>query len=102
MIKIYLLYTIPENITDNFVKQLKYTGAPVQLIVALRKLKKTRPSLKPLDKKELISRLIYKIICRRCTSCQVNQTRKQLITRFNEHMKKKEGAVKSNFRRCVI
>ena len=40
-----------DNATDKVIKQLKESGAPVQPIVTLRKLKTTLPSLKPPVKK---------------------------------------------------
>ena len=89
------------SVTDNFIKQLKKSGAPIQPIVTLRKLKTTLPSLKPLVKKELRSGVIYKITCPGCNSCYVGQTRRHLITRFKEHKNKKDGAVKSHFWNCV-
>ena len=85
----------------NFIKQLKKLGAPIQPILILRKLKMALPSLKPPLKKELRRGVIYKITCPRCNSCYVGQTRRHLITRFNEHKNKKDGAVKSHFWNCV-
>ena len=53
------------------------------IYIYVRKLKTTLPSLKPPVKKELRSRVIYKITCPGCTSCYVGQTRRHLVTRFN-------------------
>lgn len=72
----------------------------MQPIVTLRKLKTTLPSLKPAVKKELRSRVVYKITCPGCDSCYVGQTRRHLVTRFKEHSNSKNGAVKSHFENC--
>ena len=64
------------NVTDNFIKQLKKSRAPIQPIDTLRKLKTTLPSLKLPVKKELRSRVIYKIDVSRMDFllCRSNQT----------------------------
>ena len=89
-----------ENVTDNFIKQLRKCGAPVQPIVTLRKLKTTLPSLKPAIKKELKSGVIYKISCPGCSACYVCQTGRHVITRFKEHRGRKDGAVRTHFWYC--
>ena len=45
--------------------------------------------------------MIYRIACPECNSYYVSQTRRHLITRFNEHTNKKDEAVKSHFWNCV-
>ena len=89
------------HVTDMFVKKLKESGAPVQPIVTLRKLKTVMPSLKTTTKFESRSRVVYKITCPGCETCYVGQTRRHLLTRFREHNYKKAKAVYKHFRNCV-
>ena len=89
------------QITDSFVKKLKESGAPIQPILTLRKLKTVLPSLKPTTKTEMRSRVVYKITCPCCGTCYVGQTRRHLLNRFREH-KNRLGAVSSHFKDCLI
>ena len=62
--------------TDNSIKQLKRSKAPIQPVVTLRKQKASLPSLKPNVKEELRSNVVYKINCPACHGCYVGQTRR--------------------------
>ena len=62
--------------TDNSIKQLKRSKAPIQPVVTLRKQKTSLPSLKPNVKEELRSNVVYKINCPGCHACYVGQTRR--------------------------
>ena len=88
--------------TDQFVKQLNRCGAPVQVILTLRKLKTFLPSLKPIVPQLLKSRVIYKIDCPRCHACYVGKTCRHLQTRFGEHKTKKSQPVYKHFRECGV
>ena len=52
--------------TDKFVARLKNCGAPVQVVLTLRKLKTYLPSLKPPIPKMIKSNVVYKVTCPRC------------------------------------
>ena len=71
--------------TEQFVKKLKSCGAPVQVILTLRKLRSCLPSLKAPVEKLLKSDVVYKISCSRCKTCYVGKTSRHLATRFSEH-----------------
>ena len=89
------------HVTDTFLKKLKDSGAPVQPIITLRKLKTVMPSLKTSSTFESRSRVVYKITCPGCDTCYVGQTRRHLLTRFREHNYKKTKAVYKHFMDCV-
>ena len=65
--------------TDNFIKQLKRSKAPIQPIVTLRKQKTFLPFLKPNVKEELRSSVVYNITCPGCHTCYVGQTSQHMI-----------------------
>ena len=88
------------NATDRFVKQLKQSVS-IQPILTLRKLKTVLPSLKATTKRELRSRVIYKISCPSCNACYVGQTRRHLLTRFREHRNNRNGSVYNHFNTCI-
>ena len=64
---------IQQQKTDNFIKQLKRSKAPIQPVITLRKEKTFLPSLKPNVDEELRSSVVNKITC---LSCQSTPTRK--------------------------
>ena len=66
--------------TDNFMKQLKLSKAPIQPVSRLQKQKTSLPSLKPDVKEELRSSVVYKINCPGCHACYVGQTSPHMIT----------------------
>ena len=72
--KVMVYVSYRGHLTDIFVKKLKESGAPVQPIVTLRKLKTVMPSLKTTTKFESRSRIVYKITCPGCDTCYVDQT----------------------------
>ena len=84
--------------TDNFIKQLKRSKAPIQRVVTLRKQKTFFPSIKPNVKAKLRSSVVYKITCPGCHVCYVDQTGQHMITLFKEHsnQKNKPGRKHSN------
>ena len=86
--------------TDQFVKQLKRCGAPVQVVLTLRKLKTYLPSLKAPISKLLKSNVIYKVTCPRCQACYVGKTSRHLCTRFGEHRTKKNEPVFKHLKGC--
>ena len=100
-VKVMVFLPYRGQITDSFVKKLKESGAPVQPVLTLRKLRTVLPSLKPSTKVELRSRVVYKITCPGCGTCYVGQTRRHLLTRFREHKNCRLGAVCSHFRDCL-
>lgn len=73
--KVIVFLTYRGQIINSFVKNLKESGAPIQQVLTLRKLKTALPSLKPTTKIELNSRVVYKIICPGRGTCYVSQTR---------------------------
>ena len=99
--KVMVYVSYRGHLTDIFVKKLKESGAPVQPIITLRKLKTVMPSLKTTTKFESRSRVVYKITCPGCDTCYVGQTRRHLLTRLREHNYKKTKAVYKHFRDCV-
>ena len=86
--------------TEKFLKQLRSSNVPVQPVVTLRKVKTALPSLKPEVKRELKSRVVYKINCPGCNACYVGQTTRHVITRFNEH-NNRNGPIKIHFEQCM-
>ena len=70
------------------------------MIMTLRKLKTTMPSLKPPVEKMLRSGVVYKITCPRCNACYVGQTSRHLQTRIKEH-RTISGPVKNHIASCA-
>ena len=99
--KVMVYVSYRGHLTDIFVKKLKESGAPLQPIITLRKLKTVMPSLKTTTKFESRSRAVYKITRPGCDTCYVGQTRRHLLTRFREHDYKKTKAVYKHFGDCV-
>ena len=59
--------------TEQFVKRLKESGVPVQVVLTVQKIKSTLPSLKPTVPKMLKSNVVYEIKCPRCNACYVGK-----------------------------
>ena len=83
--------------TDNFIKQLKRSNAPIQPVVTLRKQKTFLPSLKLNVKEELKSSVMCKIICPGCHACYICQTSRHMSTRFKGHSNQKSKPVRKHF-----
>ena len=90
------------RLIDHLVKKLKETGAPIQSVLTLRKLKTYLPPLKAQAQVHLRSNTIYKITCPGCGACYVGQTSRHLCTRFAEHRTKRTKAVHSHFDSCGV
>ena len=74
--------------SDELKFNLEKLKPPCRVIFTLKKLKTVLPSLKSSVDKSLKSGVVYKITCPRCNSCYVGQTRRHLITRIKEHVRK--------------
>ena len=87
--------------TEEYARALHHCSAPCSIIITLRKLKTTMPSLKPTVEKMIRSGVVYQISCPRCTACYVGQTSRHLQTRFEfrEHTKN-QGPVKTHLHQC--
>ena len=85
--------------TEDYARALHRCSAPCMIIMTLRKLKTTMPSLKPPVEKMLRSGVVYKITCPRCNACYVGQTSRHLQTRFREHLNN-SGPVKNHLLKC--
>ena len=81
--------------TDNFIKQLKCSNAPLQPVVTLRKQKTFLLSLKPNRKEELRSSVVHIITCPGCHACYIGQTSQHMITCFKEHSNQKNKPLKA-------
>ena len=89
------------SVTDHFIKKLKNTGTPLQPVITLCKIRTCLPFLKCTVKKNLKSRVVYKIVCPGCNACYVGQTSQHLITRFSEHKYKHNKPVRAHFDKCT-
>ena len=98
-VSVFLQYRVHQ--TDLFVKRLRDSGAPLQSILTMRKLKTVLPSLKSSTKEILRSRVVYKLACPGCNTCYVGQTTRHLLTRFREHKNDKSGPVFKHFQECL-
>ena len=85
--------------TEDYARSLHRSSAPCILIMTLRKLKTTMPSLKPPVEKMFRSGVVYKITCSRCNACYVGQTSRHLQTRIKEH-RTITGPVSKHFASC--
>ena len=74
-------------------------SAPCTIIMTIRKLRTTMPSLKPPVEKMIRTGIVYKITCPRCTACYVGQSSRHLQTHFREHTRN-PGPVKTHLRNC--
>ena len=61
--------------TEDYARALHQCEAPCKMVMTLRKLKTTMPSLKPQVEKHLKSGTVYQIQCPSCQACYVGQTR---------------------------
>ena len=84
--------------TDNFIKKLKRSNAPIQPVVTLQKQKTFLPSLKSNVKEELRSCVVYKITCH---ACYVGQTSRHMIAGSKEHSIHKNKSVRKHFDICT-
>ena len=66
--------------TEQFVRKLRACGAPIQVILTLRKLRSCLPSLKAPVEKLMKSDVVYKITCSRCKTCYVGKISRHLAT----------------------
>ena len=87
--------------TDNFIKQLKCSNAPLQPVVTLQKQKTFLLSLKPNLKEELKSSVVHIITCPGCHACYVGQTSWHMIACFKEHSNQKNKPVRKHFDICI-
>ena len=76
--------------TEEYARALHRCNAPCSVVMTLRKLKTVLPSLKPPVEKSLRSGIVYQISCTHCHVCYVGATSRHLITRFKEHLNKKQ------------
>ena len=89
------------QITEQFVNGLKKSGAPVQAILTIRKLKTVLPSLKAPVAKPYKGWVVYQINCSRCQSCYVGQTARHLLSRIREH-RNVNTPVGNHFNNCNV
>jgi len=87
--------------TEQYASDLHKANAPCTLVMTLRKLSTTLPSLKPKMEKNLRSGTVYSIKCPRCKSCYVGQTGRHILTRFKEHQLRPQ-AVRNHIRECGV
>ena len=80
-VSVFLQYR--DHQTDLFVRHLRDSGAPLQSILTMRKLKTILPSLKSSTKEILRSRVVYKLTCPGCNTCYVGQTTRHLSSQSN-------------------
>ena len=88
--------------TENLIKQLKRSNAPVQRILTLQKQKTYLPTLKPVVKEQLRRHVVYKLTCPGCQSCYDDKTSRQLITRFKEHKNQRNKPVRKHVDRNTV
>ena len=88
--------------TEQFVRKLKACGAPIQVILTLRKLRSCLPSLKAPVDKLMKSDVVYKITCSRCKTCYVGKTSRHLATQFAEHRTHSGGPVVQHMKECRV
>ena len=100
-VKVNLIIQYQGLPTDNFIKQLKRSNAPIQPVVTLQKQKTFLPSLKRGVKEELRSSVVYKITCPGCHACYIGQTSRHMITGFREHSNQKSKPVWKHFDICI-
>ena len=87
--------------TEDYARALHKINAPCTIVMTLRKLKTTLPSLKPPIEKILKSGIVYEIQCPRCTASYVGQTSRHLQTRLKEHILRR-GPMKTHLKDCEI
>ena len=69
--------------SEEYARALHRCSAPCTIIMTIRKLRTTMPSLKPPVEKMIRSGIVYKITCPRCTACYVGQSSRHLQTRIS-------------------
>ena len=87
--------------TEDYARALHQCEAPCKMVMTLRKLKTTMPSLKPQVEKHLRSGTVYQIQCPSCQACYVGQTSRHILTRFKEHAQPSEP-VRKHFDNCAL
>ena len=85
--------------TEDYARALHKCNAPCTIIMTIRKLKTTMPSLKQPVENMLRSGVVYKITCSSCKACYVGQTSRHLQTRIREHSNT-IGPVKKHLENC--
>ena len=88
--------------TEQFVKRLKESGAPIQVVLTVQKIKSALPSLKSTVPKMLKSNVVYQIKCPRCNACYVGKTSRHLTERIREHKSKSNGPVRKHLMKCGV
>ena len=83
--------------TDNSIKQLNCSNAPMQSVVTLLKQKTFLLSLEENLKEELRSSVVSKTTCPACHDCYVDKTSQHMITRFKKHFKEKKQTCQKAF-----
>ena len=87
------------KVTENYARALHRCEAPCTIVMTLRKLKTTLPSLKPSVEKHLRSGAVYQISCPVCQDCYIGQTVRRILTRFKEHCAPSQP-VRKHFAAC--
>ena len=85
--------------TEDYARALHKINAPCTIVMTLRKLKTTLPSLKPPIEKGLKSGIVYELQCPRCSASYVGQTGRHLQTRLKEHIQR-PGPMKTHLNQC--
>ena len=85
---------------EDYARALHKINAPCTMVMTLRKLKTTLPSLKPPIEKGLKSGIVYKLQCPRCAASYVGQTGRHLQTRLKEHIQR-SGPMKTHINQCL-
>ena len=89
------------KLTDKLALSFKKLNAPCKVVMTMKKVKFSLPSLKPFVPDMLKNNVVYKIECPRCNSSYVGQTSRHLQQRFKEHVGNK-GPMKTHFENCEI
>ena len=87
--------------SEDYARALHKCKAPCKVVMTLRKLKTTMPSLKTDVDKELRSGTVYKIQCPSCQACYVGQTSRHILTRYKEHTRP-SAHVRQHFDACSV
>ena len=87
--------------SEDYARALHKCEAPCKIVMTLRKLKTTMPSLKQQVEKELRSGTVYSITCPSCQACYVGQTSRHILTRYKEHTRP-SAPVRQHFDNCAV
>ena len=87
--------------SEDYARALHKCEAPCKIVMTLRKLKTTMPSLKPQVDRELRSGTVYRIQCPSCQACYVGQTRRHILTRYKEYTRP-SAPVRQHFDTCGV